>query len=184
MIELLAADEPPLSHPDSAPIHLDRYVELLASEAPIKQQQAGLNWCFPKQLEYVHHAQLVSSGTDEADALLDRLVEQGMPEELEALGFVDVREFWAPWCVALCGDDIASIAFSARLAPAGAETGVATAPSFRGRGFAAAATAGWAVLPALRGRSLFYGTHRANRSSHRVAERLGRRFLGASMAIS
>jgi predicted GNAT family acetyltransferase len=107
-----------------------------------------------------------------------------MPEALVALGFVDVGEFWAPWCVALEGDEIASIAFAARLGPAGAETGVATVPALRGRGFAAAATAGWASLPALDGRTLFYSTSRTNLSSQRVAQRLGLRFIGATFSIA
>lgn len=74
--------------------------------------------------------------------------------------------------------------FAARLSRSAAETGVATVPAFRGRGYAAAATAGWAALPSLRGHILFYETDRMNRSSQGVARRLGLRFLGATFAIS
>ena len=101
-----------------------------------------------------------------------------------ALGFVDGGELWAPWCVALHQDEVASIAFAARLGPSATETGVTTVPAFRGHGFAAAATAGWVSLPSLRGRALFYSTSRTNVSSQRVAQRLGLRFLGASLDIT
>jgi predicted GNAT family acetyltransferase len=106
-----------------------------------------------------------------------------MPDDLLALGFEDVSHFWEPWCVALDGAEIASIAFSARLTPASAATGVATVPSRRGLGYAAAATAGWAKHPALACRHLFYGTSRTNFSSQRVVQRLGLRYIGASLAI-
>jgi predicted GNAT family acetyltransferase len=135
-------------------------------------------------VEFAHDVTLVASDTPAGNGLLADLTERGMPPELAALGFVDANEFWAPWCVALHRDAIVSIAFSARLGPAGADTGVATAPAYRGRGFAAAATAGWAALPALRNRALFYSTQRTNVSSQRVAQRLGLRFLGATMGIS
>ncbi len=183
-IASLAADEPALSEPISTPVHLDDYIHLLAAEAPVQRWNAGLVWTFPDRLDYEHNAALVDSNTPEGDRLLRRLRGRGMPEPLVALGFVDVGELWAPWCVAIHDDDIASIAFAARRGSAGAETGVATVPAFRGRGFAAAATAGWAMLPALREHVLFYSTSRANVSSQRVAQRLALRFLGATLAIT
>jgi hypothetical protein len=48
---------------------------------------------------------------------------------------------------------------------------------------AAAVTAGWSRLDSLAGRDLFYSTSTANRSSQRVAERLGLPRLGARLAI-
>ena len=183
-IERLAADEPPLRDRDSLPVRLDEYLDLLSAEAPVEQWDAGLIWTFPDHLDYEHPAVLVGSDTPEGDRLLDRLTEQGMPEALLVAGFVDVGEFWAPWCVALQGDEIASIAFAARLGPAAAETGVYTFAAFRGRGLAPAATAGWASLPALSGRRLFYSTSRTNISSQRVTQRLGLRFIGASLTIT
>jgi predicted GNAT family acetyltransferase len=85
--------------------------------------------------------------------------------------------------VALAGDDIAALAFAARLGERGAEIGVVTLPQFRGRGFAAAATAAWSALPMLQDRALFYSTHRDNLSSQRVIARLGLPFLGVSMRL-
>ncbi len=184
-IERVAADEPPLCEADSNPVHLDEYLRILAAGAPVERREAGLAWVFPDRLGHdFPAAALVSSDTPEGDRLLARLAEEGMPAALAALGFVDVGEFWAPWCVALHEGRIASIAFAARLTGVSAETGVATVPAFRGRGYAAAAASGWASLPALRNKTLFYSTSRANVSSQRVAVRLGLRFIGATLSIS
>jgi hypothetical protein len=183
-LERLCADEPPLSHPESTPLHVDDYVKLLATETPVVHTTAGLTWSFPDPFAYAHDVELVGSGTPAGDALLARLADRGIPRGLLALGFNSLADFWPPWCVALQDSQIASIAFAARLAPAAAETGVATVPGFRGRGLAAAATAGWATHPSLEGRALFYGTSRTNVSSQRVAARLGLRFLGASLSIT
>ena len=57
-------------------------------------------------------------------------------------------------------------------------------PTRAGRGFAAAATAGWAMSPSLGGRTRFYSTSATNRSSQRVTERLGLRYLGASFSLT
>lgn len=141
-------------------------------------------WTFPDHLNHQHLVTLVASDTPEGNRLLARLGEQGMPAALAAAGFVDVGELWAPWCVALDGDEIASIAFTPGFGPASAEVGVYTVQEYRGRGLAAAATAGWATLPAFGGRTLFYGTSRTNVSSQRVAERLGLRFIGTYHGIT
>ena len=188
-IESFAAGEPTLGHRDSTPVHLDDYLRLLAAEAPVERYDMGLLWTFPDCLDYEHPAALVGSDTPAGDRLLARLTERGMPEALAALGFVDVGEFWAPWCVALEGDEIASIAFTVGPArhfsgAASAEVGVTTVPAFRGRGCAAAATTGWASLRAHAGRILFYGASKTNVSSQRVTQRLGLRFIGASLTIT
>jgi RimJ/RimL family protein N-acetyltransferase len=182
-LEALVAAEPPLPGPDGTPVHLDDYLQILTAEAPVERWELGLTWTFPERLGYAHPAPLIYSDTAEGDRRLRRFDAEGMPAELVALGFADTGEFWSPWCVALDGDEFASIAFAARLGPTAAEAGVATVPAVRGRGFAAASTAGWASHPALSGHTLFYSTSRENRSSQRVAERLGLRFLGATFTI-
>ena len=60
----------------------------------------------------------------------------------------------------------------------GAEAGTWTDPDFQRRGYAAAVTAAWASLFAPTGRQLFYSTSADNRSSQRVAERLGLHPIG------
>ena len=82
----------------------------------------------------------------------------------------------APWAMIVEDGQVAAICHTARLTPAGAEAGTWTSPLYRGRGYAAATTATWAdLLPDLQ---LFYSTSADNRSSRRVAERLGLRALG------
>ena len=182
-IARLAADEPPLYAPESRPIHLDDYLELLAAEAPVEDWDLGLAWTVPHQLAYQHPATLVASDTPEGDRLLARLRQQAMPSGLAEVGFTDVERFWSPWCVALDGDEIASVAFNCGLTPASAEVGIDTVKQYRGRGLAAAATAGWAALPALSGRVLFYSTTVNNRSSQQVTRRLGLPYVGAELTI-
>lgn len=128
--------------------------------------------------------EVVSSGEPEADEMLTRLAGEGLPGSLLDLGFKDISEFWAPWCVISKDGEISSIAFAARLSSSGCELGVATAPRFRGRGHAGAVTAEWTNYPSLGSRELFYSTHRTNTASQRVAEKLGLRRVGASLRIS
>ncbi len=106
-----------------------------------------------------------------------------MPPALHEAGFKSIADLWEPWCVAVEGEEVAAIAFAARLGVIGAEIGVYTFPGFRSRGFAAAVTAEWSSIPSLDGRALFYSTSRSNRSSQRVAARLGLRIIGASVGI-
>jgi len=183
-IEGLAAREPALPPPDGAPVYLNEYRSFLAVEAPVESSDSGLIWTFPDRLDYDHPADLVRSDTPAGDRLLAGLTESGMPEALAKMGFVDVGEFWTPWCVALHGEEIASIAFTVGLGHASAEVGVATVPAFRGRGLAAAATAGWASLKANSERVLFYVASRSNVSSHRVTQRLGLRPIGTDLTIA
>src|SRR5208282_6141236 len=116
--------------------------------------------------------------------MLARFADQGVPQPMFDAGFKGVGDFWEPWCVAVERDEIASIAFAARLSDVGAEIGVYTFPKFRAQGFAAAVTASWSSMPSLAARELFYSTQRSNRSSQRVAARLGLRLIGASLRIS
>jgi hypothetical protein len=183
-IETLAAREPPLREADSVPVHLDDYVELLAAEAPVEDVERGITYTFPDPLRYEYDAHVVGSHTREGAELFARLDAEGMPEDLFEMGFVDTTHLWPPWSVALEDGTIVSVAFTARLSEAGAEVGVATPPSFRGRGFAAATTAAWASSPALAGRVLLYSTEVENVSSLRVVDRLGLPFVGPDLSIT
>jgi len=84
----------------------------------------------------------------------------------------------APWAMVLDGDRVVSICHTPRLSVSGAEAGTWTDPAFRGRGYAAATTIAWADLLAPIRLQLFYSTSADNRSSQRVAERLGLRCIG------
>ena len=183
-IERLVADEPPLDDPRSRPVHADEYARLLGAEAPVEHSDAGPIYVFPDALVFEHPAPLVRSDTPEGDALVARLDAEGMPQAMLDMKFVDTGELWAPWCIALDGDEIASVAFTVGRGPGSVEVGVATMRPFRGRGLAAAATAGWAEHPAVRDLHRFYSTSWSNVSSQRVTERLGLRLIGARFTLS
>jgi hypothetical protein len=181
----LAARETPLALAGSTPVHAGRYVQLLEAEAPVVDRGAGLCYWFPYDLAYEHGLVLATSDMPRAER--DRLRVRPdivLPEPFVELGFSTIGKLWEPWCIALHDGEVASIVETVRLARRGAEAGVNTVPTLRGRGFAAAATAGWATLPSLRSRALFYSTAMTNRSSQRVTERLGLRFLGASFSVT
>lgn len=174
----LALDEPPFLPPDTGPRHHARYLALLgAAEPEIELDHEMASGLPPPDVE----ARLVSSDTAEGSRLLESL-RGGMPAGLFDMGFVDVEEFWAPWCAVIAGGEVASVAFAARLSAIGAAVGVATAPAFRGRGLATAAVAGWTRLPALRRRRLFYSTRLSNRASRSVTARLGLTAFGLTLS--
>ena len=179
-IAALAADEPPLDKLDSVPRFADRYRELLYVDVPLSDKEFALNFHLPNNVPWISVATMVCSDTPEGDTLLARLAREGLSQSMVDMGFADATHLWQPWCAALVGDEIASIAFAARLGAQGVALGLATMPQFRGRGLGAAVTACWTALPALKDRVLFYGTDRANISSQRVTQRLGLEFLGSS----
>jgi RimJ/RimL family protein N-acetyltransferase len=175
---------PPWSDPDTPPSGLDEILALFARAAPVAIDGPEIVFRLPNGLAFEHAATLVSSDSAQGEALLQRLTDDGLPASLVEAGFLDLGDFWWPWCVALDGDDIAAMAFATNLAQSGAEIGVFTFPDFRGRGFAAASTAGWSSLKSLEGRELIYSTRLTNASSRRVAARLGLKVAGARVRIN
>jgi hypothetical protein len=126
---------------------------------------------------------VIAHGTPEGDALWARLERDGLPPGIVAQGFTDLSHFWPPWCVVMEGNEIASIAFAARIDAHAACIGVATVPAFRGRGLACAVTAAWSALPALAGHALFYSTHFDNHASRRVIAKLALPHLGTGLTM-
>jgi hypothetical protein len=180
-----ATRESPLARRDSTPVHADWYVQLLETEAPVVDRGAGVSYWFPEDFAYEHDVMLATSDMSHAERERYGVGPDAvLPEPFVALDFSTVGRLWEPWCVALHDGAIASMAETVRLAGGGAEVGVNTVPSMRGRGFAAAATAGWALSPSLAGRMRFYSTGTTNQSSQRVTERLGLRFLGATFSVT
>ncbi|GAA3554137.1 hypothetical protein GCM10022419_038150 [Nonomuraea rosea] len=84
----------------------------------------------------------------------------------------------APWSMIVEDGQVVAVCHTARRTAIAAEAGTWTSPAFRGRGYAAAVTAAWAGLLPEACPHLFYSTSADNRSSQRVAERLGLRGLG------
>lgn len=176
----LAAQEPPFWRPETPPLHLQRYLDLLATASAEIELDHEMTPNLPARET---HAALVSSDTAPGEDLLASLRLRGMPEGLFEMGFIDAGEFWAPWCAVLVEGVVVSIAFTARLCEDGAAVGVATAPRFRRRGLAAAAVAGWTRLPSLRGRRLFYSCRLSNQASRSVTSRLALASFGLTLSV-
>lgn len=183
-IMTLAATEPPFFAPDALPKHHDRYMDLLSDSAAAPTPSLERTYELPHGLPCPDGVRLISGESPEGRKLHAALSADGMPEGLARMGLRVSADLWPPWCAAMHGDEIASIAFAARLSETGAELGLITVHAFRGRGYAAAATAGWSNLPSLKSRTLLYSTDRTNASSQRVAERLGLRCFSAGLRIS
>jgi RimJ/RimL family protein N-acetyltransferase len=183
-IAALASTEPPFADPNRPPKHLDRYVDLLARDAAAPQENLSLIYELAHHRQYEGRVRLVDNESHEGRCMYEVFSTHGMPDGLAELGFRRTSDLWRPWCMVLVEGEIASVAFAARLSRTGAELGIATVKAFRGQGHAAEAAAGWSRLPTLQSRKLFYSTDRTNRSSQRVATRLGLRFLGAGMRLS
>jgi hypothetical protein len=180
-LEAIVTDAPPWIELAEGPPGLAAMLAHLAQPEPAATH---LIYPLPNNHAFVAGAAIVRSGEPEGERLLARLGREGLPPHLVAAGFLSLDDFWEPWCAALKGETIAAMCFAARLGPAGAEAGVYTFEGFRGRGLAAAVTAAWSAHPALAVRTLFYSTSRDNRSSQRVAERLGLRRFGLSLSIA
>jgi hypothetical protein len=178
-----AAKEPPWRDPDVTPRCVRRIVEILSDGQPAEPVASYPIYKLPNGLRYEHPAAIVRGESAEGRQMLARFADRGMPDYMATAGFKGVGDFWEPWCAALDGGEIASIAFAARLGEMGAEVGVYTFPKYRSRGLAAAVTASWASIPSLNKRALFYSTSKSNLSSRRVAARLGLRLIGASVSI-
>jgi hypothetical protein len=179
----VAAKEPPWRDPDAMPACAEKIVALLSGGQPAAISMA-LIYQLPNDLRYEHPAAIVRGDSDEGRQMLARLADRGMPDYMQTAGFKGVGDFWEPWCVALDGAEIASMAFAARLGVSGAELGVYTFPKYRGRGLAAAVTAAWSSMRSLNQHALFYSTSKSNLSSQRVTARLGLRLIGTSFRIS
>lgn len=183
ILERLGA-APPWIDVAEPPPGIGTICEDLRATTAVKAVTTSIIYALPNGGAAVADAAFACHDDAAGAALVARLERDGMPEALTAAGFLSLDDFWAPWCVRLEGDEIAAIAIAARLGEAAAEIGVYTFPGFRGRGLAAALTARWSSLAALGGKTLFYSALTPNRSSHRVAERLGLRPIGLGLRVA
>lgn len=188
----IAHDEPPWRDPWVLPQCIGKLLDVFSTGAPFATGAAsriplsvgtGVIYHLPNHINYEHSTTIVRGDSTEGAAIAARFAKHGMPQAMVDAGFKTVADLWEPGCLALEGEEVAAASFAARLGEHGAEIGVYTFPQFRSRGFAAAVTAAWSSLPSLEGRALFYSTSRLNRSSQRVAARLGLRMIGASFSI-
>jgi GNAT acetyltransferase len=84
----------------------------------------------------------------------------------------------APCIAVVAAGRAVAVCFSSRVGQRACEAGVETLPAHRGRGFAGLAVAAWAEAVRRGGQVPLYSTSWQNRSSRRVAEKLGLRLYG------
>lgn len=183
-IEALAAEEPSFQAQGTLPRHIARYEKLLAALGVCAERSLALVHDLPHHLDIPRNAGLIASGSAGGARFVADIESRGMPANLIDLHMRKVKDLWAPWVIHMEEGEVASMAFTARLAAEGAELGLVTAPKFRGRGFARLVTAAWTNLPALADRQLFYGADRDNLASRRVIAYLGLRRIGVSLRLS
>jgi len=163
--------------PAVEPAALAECERLLRAEHPDVRRRSGPYYVIPPGTHLASAAEITVSTCDDAAAAAFRHRNPGNWEPAEWLDLVDGR--LGPWAMATVHDHVVSICHTPRrMTDRAAECGVWTMPEFRGQGHAAAATAAWASIARGGGRHLFYSTDAENRSSRRVASRLGLRLIG------
>jgi GNAT superfamily N-acetyltransferase len=160
----------PASMPSAPPPALERCAQLLASAEAAVHPRAGPSYRIPAGIQFACDAPIVCSAAADAERLRGANPGNWLPVEWDEL--LDGR--LGPWAIVVHEGQAVSICHTPRpMTERAAECGVWTAPTFRGRGYAAATAAAWAPLVRSDARYLFYSTDSDNRASQRVAARLG-----------
>jgi RimJ/RimL family protein N-acetyltransferase len=155
--------------------------ELLMAEPVVVVLSSGPGYIVPPETQFAPTAAIVRSGDDVAGRhVAPPAGSNWAPDEWESLIAGDL----GPFALAVADGDVASICHCSRIRQQSAEAGVWTHPEFRGRGLAASVAAAWARLVQQTGRIAFYSTSSENRSSQRVAARLGLRNIGWVWTLS
>lgn len=155
---VLSTSFPPV--PQSHPACAKEVEEILLSHAPIQKIWSGPAFRFPEHIKF--DAQVVRIASHNAD-----LLENGFSDWISELDFIQP-------CMAIVEEGHAvSICQSVRKSPHAEAAGVDTLASHRGKGYAPLVVAGWAEAVKAKRKIPFYSTSWENRSSQRVAEKLG-----------
>jgi hypothetical protein len=175
--ELRAAFEAaaPTRDPAQPPPALEPCRKLLEAGGRPLSVRVGPSFLIPHDVRFPSQLPIVRSDVPLPSGLRDANPGNWPPVEWQEL--LEGRQ--GPWTMAFDGKGVLSICHTpVSVTARSAECGVWTDPAVRGRGFGAAVTAEWAALMRRPGRHLFYSTELDNRSSQRLAERLGLRPLG------
>lgn len=169
------------------PEDLKRELEVLCLSEPVAKHlshpprmaaaiRAALRARGPITREYRGPAYLIRGGAEaHADGVLitkgnGHMLEIGFPWMLpHIMADVDI----GPVTAVVVNGRAVSICYCARLSPLGAEAGVETLESMRGRGHATAAVMAWAAATRERGLLPLYSTSWENSASRRIARKVG-----------
>lgn len=161
--------------PTEAPPALEGCARILETTAGALARGAGPSYLIPPGTAVA--SEVVVERSDRPLPAGLRAANPGNWDPVEWGELLDGR--LGPWTLVMAGAQAVSICHTpGAMTARAAECGVWTAPGFRGRGLAAATAAAWVPLVRAPGRWLYYSTDADNRSSQRVAERLGLRLLG------
>jgi hypothetical protein len=167
----LCADEPVDADLHRSPRHVQAYVRLLETHAPVRELEMGPAYHFTEYLEPSTQPLAIT------------------PTNAEMLrgGFVDlVAELpaWQPFFAIIVQSRAVSVCRSVRITPTAHEAGVETLPDFRGKGYAKDVVAGWAGCVQSMGALPLYSTSWENTASQAVAKKLHLVAFGADFHIA
>ena len=159
-LDALCADESPVNvGVNEPPHHLETYVRLLESDAPVQEISSGPAYRFT---EYQIPSKPLLAITENNAEMLQGGFEK-LIEELPA---------WQPFIALMEQNQAVSVCRSVRITPEAHEAGVETLPDFRGKGFAKEVPAEWARLVLATGAVPLYSTFWENTASQAVARKL------------
>ncbi|MEP6527395.1 MAG: GNAT family N-acetyltransferase [Nocardioidaceae bacterium] len=175
-LHAIVEDPPGTGRPGVRPPAADLCRTVLASaDGPLEMAGGPSYYAEPPLSLGTDLTLLVSTNPADVGRLSDARPDSWEPDEWREL----LAGRLGPWAMLADDECVVTICHSPRESATGVEAGVWTEPQYRGQGHAAAATAAWAnLMTSGRRRHLFYSTSQDNRSSQRVAERLGLHEIG------
>jgi GNAT acetyltransferase len=170
-LEALCVDEPVGEEFHSTPRHIEAYVQLLETHAPVQNLVTGPAYHFAEYFEPSRTPLAIT----EANAEMLRGGFEGLVTELPD---------WQPFLAIVEENRAVSVCRSVRITPEAHEAGVETLPEFRGKGYAKDVTAGWARVVRSMGAMPFYSTSWENTASQAVAKKLHLVLYGADFHVT
>lgn len=171
-LDALCANEPPLEAEfTELPRHLETYIRLLESNAPVKDISNGSAYQFTNDIAPLNHLTLVTEDNSE-------ILHGGFEKLIEEL------PAWQPFVALAKKNRAVSVCRSVRLTSEAHEAGVETLPEFRGNGYAEEVVSEWARLARIAGAIPLYSTTWENTASQAVARKLGLKCFGVTTNIA
>ena len=167
-LDVLCADEPPVNAEfNEPPRHLEAFVRLLETDAPVQNVSNSLAYQFTK---YEMPSNRLTAITEDNLQVLQAGFEK-LIEELPA---------WQPFVALVKENRAISVCRSVRITSEAHEAGVETLPEFRGNGYAKDVVSEWARLVRQAGAIPLYSTSWENNASQAVARKLGLKCYGVT----
>lgn len=170
-LDALCADEPPVDIEfNEPPRHLETFVRLLESDAPVQEMSSGPAYQF---IQYEMPSKILLAVTENNAEML-----QGGFEDL--ISDVSVEQ---PFVAHIEGNRAVSVCRSVRITSEAHEAGLETLPDFRGKGYAKQVAAEWARRVRVAGAIPLYSTSWENNASQAVARKLHLKCYGADFQV-